>query len=146
MTPTPDAVTREWFEEVWNQGREETIDRLITPTSRVFGLTGHDGPPMVGPAAFKPLFHTFREAFPDLRVTVERTTVDSELCTAYCRVTGRHGGRALGGEPTNRPVDFYGMVILRVRDGVVIEGWNVFDFLTMYQQMGWVSNPVLPAS
>ena len=38
------------------------------------------------------------------------------------------------------------MVILRVRDGVVIEGWNVFDFLTMYQQMGWVSNPVLPAS
>jgi predicted ester cyclase len=51
-------------------------------------------------------------------------------------------GRPLGGDATGRPVDFYGMVIARVRDGKMVEGWNVFDFLTMYQQIGWVSNPV----
>ncbi len=70
--------------------------------------------------------------------------VEGELCTAYCRVKGRHVGTAFGGEPTGRPVDFHGMVITRVRDGQ-LEGWNVFDFLTMYQQIGWISNPVAPA-
>jgi predicted ester cyclase len=145
MSPTPDAVTRQWFKEVWDEGKEEAIDRLMAADSRVFGLTGPGGPPMVGPAAFKPVFHTFREALGDLEIIVERTMVEGELCTAYCRVKGRHVGRALGGDPTGRPVDFHGMLIARVRDGKLVEGWNVFDFLTMYQQIGWVSNPVAPA-
>jgi hypothetical protein len=37
------------------------------------------------------------------------------------------------------------VTIFRVRDGKLVEGWNVFDFLTMYQQMGWVGNPVTQA-
>ena len=141
---TPEAVVRQWFKEVWDEGKEEMIDRLMAPDGPVHGLTGPDGPPMVGPAAFKPVFHTFREALGDLEVAVERTLVDGEFCTAFCRVKGRHVGSALGGPPTNRPVDFTGVTIARVRDGKLIEGWNVFDFLTMYQQIGWVPNPVSP--
>ena len=30
-------------------------------------------------------------------------------------------------------------------DEVARQGWNTFDFLTMYQQLGWVRNPPLPA-
>ena len=142
MSSTPDAVTRQWFKEVWDEGKEEAIDRLMAADSQVHGLTGPGGPPIVGPAAFKPVFHTFREALGDLEIIIERTMVEGELCTAYCRVKGRHVGKAFGGDATGRPVDFHGMVIARVRDGKMIEGWNVFDFLTMYQQIGWVSNPV----
>jgi len=145
MTPTPETVIRQWFNEVWNEGDEQAIDRLMIADGKVHGLTGADGPPMMGPAAFKPLFHTFREALGDLEIVVERTIVEGEFCTAYCRVTGRHVGHAFGGAPTGRPVDFHGMTIARVRDGKLIEGWNVYDFLTMYQQIGWIGNPVLPA-
>ena len=141
---TPESVVRQWFKEVWDEGREEAIDRLMAPDSPVHGLAGPDAPPLVGAAAFKPVFHTFREALGDLEIAVERTLVDGEFCTAFCRVKGRHVGSALGGPPTNRPVDFTGMTIARVRNGKLVEGWNVFDFLTMYQQIGWVPNPVLP--
>lgn len=144
--PTPDAVTRQWFREVWDEGKEDAIDRLMAADGVVHGLTGVDGPPIVGPAGFKPIFHTFREALGDLTIVVERTICDGEFCTAHCRVQGRHVGHALGGVPTGRPVDFYGMTITRVRDGKLVEGWNVFDFLTMYQQMGWLPNPVAPMS
>ena len=145
MASTPDAVVRQWFKEVWDEGREEAIDRLMAPDAQAHGLTGPGGPPMVGPAAFKPLFHTFREALGDLSVVVERTIVQGDYCAAHCRVSGRHVGHALGGSPTGRPVAFEGMTIIRVRDGRIVEGWNAFDFLGMYQQMGWVGNPVVPA-
>ena len=141
---SPEAVVRAWFKEVWDEGREETIDRLMAPDGPVYGLGAPDAPPMIGPAGFKPVFHTFREALGDLEISVERTLVDGEWCTAFCRVKGRHVGSALGGPPTNRPVDFTGVTIARVRNGLLIEGWNVFDFLTMYQQIGWVPNPVTP--
>ena len=45
---------------------------------------------------------------------------------------------------TNRGADFWGMTMFRVKDGRLVEGWNAFDFLTMYQQLGWVKSPVLP--
>jgi hypothetical protein len=41
-------------------------------------------------------------------------------------------------------VNFNGIVIARVVDGRLVEGWNCFDFLTMYQQIGWVKTPPLP--
>ena len=36
------------------------------------------------------------------------------------------------------------MTILRAENGQIVEGWNCFDFMTMYQQIGWLPNPVLP--
>ena len=144
MSPTPDAVVRQWFKEVWDEGREDAIDRLMAADAKVYGLTGPGGPPMIGPAAFKPVFHTFREALGDLEIAVERTVVQGDMCAAYCRVKGRHVGSALGGPPTNHPIEFHGVTIAIVRDGRLVEGWNVFDFLAMYQQMGWIANPVVP--
>jgi steroid delta-isomerase-like uncharacterized protein len=145
MTPTPDSLTRQWFQEVWNEGREEAIDRLLAADSIVYGLGGTTDAPMVGPAAFRPVFHTFRGAFPGLTVTVERTYVDGDTCIACCRVRGRHTGDALGAPASGREIDFTGVAIIRARDGKLVEGWNVFDFLTMYQQIGWARTPVLPA-
>ena len=113
MPQTPDDVIRQWFREVWDEGHEEAIDRLMAPDGKVHGLSGPGGPPLTGPAAF-------------------------------CRVRGRHVGNALGGPPTDRDVDFTGVTIARVQNGKIVEGWNVFDFLTMYQQIGWAQNPVTP--
>lgn len=42
-------------------------------------------------------------------------------------------------------IAFWGMTFVRVQDGRIIEGWNCFDFLSMYQQVGWVTTPPLPA-
>ena len=141
---TTDAVVRQWFKEVWNEGKESTIDRLLAADAKVYGLGAPGDPPMVGAAAFKPVFHAFRNAIGNMRIDVERTIVDGEWCAAFCRVKGKHVGDALGGAPTNRTVEFTGTVLVRVRDGKLVEGWNVFDFLLMYQQIGWVKNPVTP--
>jgi steroid delta-isomerase-like uncharacterized protein len=145
MSATPDAILRRWFQEVWNEGNEAAIDRLMAADTPVHGLGGAGTPPMVGPDAFKALFRVFREAFGDLQIVVERTIVEGDMCAASCRVKAKHVGAALGGPPSGNTVEFSGVTMVRVRDGRLVEGWNSFDFLTMYQQIGWVANPPLPS-
>jgi len=140
---TPDQVARRWFREVWDEGREEAIDQLMAPDGVAHGL----GPaPIKGPEEFKSIFRMFREALGDLKIVIDRTVVEGNMVAVHCHVIARHVGNALGGPPTWRPVDFWGMTIARVEGDQIVEGWNTYDFLTMYQQMGWVSNPPVPST
>jgi steroid delta-isomerase-like uncharacterized protein len=141
MPTQPDSLARQWFDEVWNKLDESAIDRLMAPDAVVHGLGQEQ---LHGPAQFKPFFHRFKDALADIRVDVERTVVEGDFCAALCHVTAKHAGHAFGGPATNRDVDFWGMTMFRVKDGRLVEGWNAFDFLTMYQQLGWVKSPVLP--
>jgi len=141
MPSSPESVVRAWFHEVWDEGKEEAIDRLMAPDGVVHGLADV---PIRGPEGFKPYFRTMRAALGDLEVRVERTVVQGDTVAAHCHVIARHVGDALGGPATGRPVEFWGMTIARVVDGKLIEGWNCFDFLSMYQQLGWVKSPVAP--
>jgi predicted ester cyclase len=136
MSITPDALLHRWFEELWNQGKEETIDALMAPGTKIHGLPTPDGGPISGPEAFKPFFRTFRGALPDLHVAIERTVTQGDMVVAHCHVTGTHGGPHLGVAPTGKSVDFWGMTMARARDGKLVEGWNCFDFLSLYQQIG----------
>jgi steroid delta-isomerase-like uncharacterized protein len=137
MIDSPDEIVRRWFNEVWNDGREAAIDRLMAPNALVHGL----GDVMIGPAQFKGYFRMMRGALQDLEVRVVRTVVDGEMVVAHCHVVARHAGNSLGGPATGRSVDFWGMTMARVVDEQIVEGWNCFDFLTMYQQLGWVNLP-----
>ena len=132
------ALIRRWFEEVWNKGRAEAIDELFAPDGVGHGLTPE---PLRGPDNFKPFFHTFKDAFPDIEVVVEDTIAEGDKVVARCTVRGKHQGHTLGFAATQRPVEFTGISITRWRDGQIVEAWNNFDFMTMYQQLG-VANTV----
>jgi steroid delta-isomerase-like uncharacterized protein len=140
MSTSPDVVMRQWFQQVWNERREEAIDQLMAPGARVHGLAAT---PIDGPAGFKPFYQTLCAAFDDFQVDVVQTLVEGDRVAALCHVTARHTGDALGGPATGNTVDFWGTTIGRVENGRIVEGWNTFDFLTMYQQLGWVGSPVL---
>jgi steroid delta-isomerase-like uncharacterized protein len=137
----PDTIVRAWFRDVWDEGREDAIDRLMAPDALVHGL---GEAPIRGPAEFKPYFRTMRTALGDLEVRVVRTIVQGDMVACHCHVVARHVGETLGAPATGKSVDFYGITIARVENGKLVEGWNVFDFLRMYQQLGWVKAPVLP--
>ena len=140
MDHQPDSVVRRWFNEVWNAGREQAIYQLMAPNALIHGLGGEV---MIGPTQFVGYFRAIHGALRPIEVTVVRTIVDGEMVAAHCHVTARHAGPSLGA-PSGRTVDFWGMTMSRVVDGQIVEGWNCFDFLTMYQQFGWVRVPPSP--
>ena len=141
MTQTPDALARDWFDSVWNKLDESAIDRMLHPQAVAHGL----GPqPIKGPEQFKAFFRAFKTAFANIRIQIDRAVVQDDTVAVLCRVTGKHVGDTLGGPATGRDVDFWGTTTFRVKDDLIVEGWNTFDFLTMYQQIGWVGTPVAP--
>ena len=132
MPASPAEVLRSWFARVWNDGDESAIDELYAPTAVAHGLAT-SGP---GPEGFKPFFRAFRSAFPNIRIEVTHTVCEGDLCTVHCRVTATNTGTLMDAAATNRPVEFTGMTMARVVNGQIVEGWNSYDFLAMYQQLG----------
>ena len=130
------SVVRRWFEEVWNRGREEAIDELFDEEGVAHGLADETGSDLRGPTGFRPFFRRFREAFPEIEVVVEDTVSEGDKVAARCSVRGRHRGDTLGFKATDSPVEFDGICILRIRDGKIVEAWNNFDFMSMFQQLG----------
>jgi steroid delta-isomerase-like uncharacterized protein len=134
------ATMRRWFEEVWNQGRVGAIDEMLASHGVAHGL----GPDIHGPAGFKPFHTTFRGAFPDLRITLHEIVAEGDLVAARWTATGTHGGDSLGFPATGTRAEFTGMVICRFDGGQIVEGWNNFDQLGLFTQLGVVTPPPAP--
>ena len=130
------ALVRRWFEEVWNRGRADAIDEMFDEEGVAHGLTDEGGAELRGPAHFRVFHQRFREAFPGVEVVVDDAISDGEKVAARCTVRARHEGDTLGFRATRRPVEFTGMTFARVRGGKIVEAWNNFDFMSMFEQLG----------
>jgi steroid delta-isomerase-like uncharacterized protein len=130
------SVMRRWFEEVWNKGRESAIDEMFAEDGVAHGLVDENGEELRGSAGFKPFFRRFRDAFPDIQVTVEDCICEGDRAAARCLVRATHHGDSLGVAATNNAVEFDGLCIIHVRDGKIVEAWNNFDFARLNQQIG----------
>jgi steroid delta-isomerase-like uncharacterized protein len=136
MTDDNKALMRRWIEEVWNKGRAEAIDEMFAADGVANGLADEKGEPLRGPEGFKVFFNKFRDAFPDIEVIVEDTIAEGDKVAARCVVRGRHQGDSLGFAATQQPMEITGIAIVRIRDGQIVEAWNNFDFMSMFQQLG----------
>jgi steroid delta-isomerase-like uncharacterized protein len=136
MSDEAKSVLHRWFEEVWNKGRESAIDEMFAAEGVAHGLLDENGEELRGPSGFKPFFHKFREALPDIQVTIEDCISEGDRAAARCHVRATHAGDSLGVAATNNAVEFTGLCIVRVRDGQIVEAWNNFDFASLNQQIG----------
>ena len=140
MTQDNKALARRWFEEVWNQGREATIDELFSADGVTFGL-GEADTEVRGPAQFKVFFRNLRGAFPDLHLALIDLISEGDKVAVRFIAKGTHTGKGLPFPATGRSIRVAGMSILQIANGKLVKGWNNWDQLGMLQQLG-----VMPAS
>jgi steroid delta-isomerase-like uncharacterized protein len=134
------SIVHRWFEEVWNQGREESIDELLGPKIVAFGL-GQGGAEVRGPAEFKTFFRNLKNAFPDLHITIEDTLAERDEVVVRIVIEGTHKGDGLGIPATGRKVRVPGICIIQLTNGKLVAGWNSWDQLGMLQQLGAIPPP-----
>jgi len=129
MRDTKSTLMYRWFEEVWNQNIEASIDNLMTDDSSAHGIIAPDQPK--GAAGFKIFYHGFKDQFENIHVEVKDVISQDDMESAITEVTATH-------RDTGKPVKFSGQCLIRVEDGKIAEAWNHYDFLDMYQQLGQV--------
>jgi predicted ester cyclase len=89
-----------------------------------------------GPEAFQQAVLLFRNAFPDIRVTIE--DIIGERDRVYTRFTtrGRHTGSLMGIPPTGLPVTIYETTCHRLENGKVVESWIGDNVPNILHQIG----------
>ena len=135
MSEENKAVVRRWFEEVWNQGREATIDELFPVEGVAHGL-GDSEADVHGPTEFKPFAANTRGSIPNTRIRVEDILSEGDRVAVRVILEGTHTGQGLGVPPTGRRVSIQWIIILRMVDGQIVEAWNSYDQLGLLQQIG----------
>jgi steroid delta-isomerase-like uncharacterized protein len=132
------TIAHRWFDEVWNQRRAEVMDELYTPDTITHGITP-DGTPIRGTAALKAFHQAFCQAFPDLRVDVKDVLEDGNRMAVHFVASGTHTGPGLPLPPSGKRITVRGMVFARIENGRFVEGWNLYDRLSLLTQIGQVS-------
>jgi steroid delta-isomerase-like uncharacterized protein len=129
------AIVRRWFEEVWNRGREATIDELFPAEGVAHGL-GDSESDAHGPTEFKTFAANIRGSIPDTHIRVEDILTEGDRVAVRVTLEGTHTGHGLGVPPTGRKISIQGIIILRMVDGQIAEAWNSYDQLGLLRQVG----------
>jgi len=135
MTEQNKGVVRRWFKEVWNEGREATIDELFSEGGVAYGL-GDTEAEVRGPAHLKIFVRNLRGNLPDIQIAIEDIVAEDDKVMVRVLLEGTHSGSGLGVPPTGRRIRVAGIVLVRVSKGQIVEGWNSWDQLGLLRQIG----------
>jgi steroid delta-isomerase-like uncharacterized protein len=134
------ALIRKWFDEVWNKGREETIDAMCSKNAIGHGQAQH-GADIHGPEHFKVFWRGLRSAFSNIHVDIHDTIEQDDKVVARWTIALTHTAPFLGIAPANMRVSVNGIRIQRFVDGQIVEAWDSWDQLSLLVQLGGVREP-----
>jgi steroid delta-isomerase-like uncharacterized protein len=79
----------------------------------------------------------YKNAFPDLSITVEDVIAEGDKAVTRVTLRGTHQGETEEfGPPTGRQVEAKGVTISRIEGGEIVEDWDSYDNLSVLQQLG----------
>ncbi|SRR5579871_386727 len=140
MSEANKKLFQRWMQDVWNEGREATIDELCAPDVVGYGL-GDVDPVLHGPAGFKVFWRNLRGALSDLRMTVDDVVAEDDHVIGRIVLEGVHSGDTLGVPASRRKVRVAGIIWLRIGEGRIVEAWNSWDQLGLLRQIGALASP-----
>ncbi|TFW17156.1 ester cyclase [Massilia arenosa] len=137
MTPSANRRTiLRYFDEVWNAGRVDVLDELLT--ADYLNHSASFPNPRPGPDDLKPIVRAMRAGIPDLHYEVLDIVEAEDRLAIYTRVTGTHAGELFGMAPTGRRIDVKQMQIEWMREGRICQHWRLTDELALLRQLGQV--------
>ena len=137
MSEQNKALARRAIEEVFNQGKLEAIHEL-TAGNAVFHDPSVPGGKFEGPEGFKQFTQIYRNAFPDIKLTINDQIAEGDKVVTRWTGTGTHKGELMGIPPTGKHSTVTGITLQRFEGGKVAESWFNYDNLGMLQQLGVV--------
>jgi steroid delta-isomerase-like uncharacterized protein len=136
MSTPNKALIRRVIDEAVNKGNLAVIDELVAGSYVYREPTAGE---VRGPSGLKNLLTKYREAFPDLRMTIEEQIAEGDVVVTRWTGRGTQRGELMGVSPTGRQVTITGVMITRISNGKIVEEWENYDALGMMRQLGAVA-------
>lgn len=133
------SITRRVYEEGLSQGRFEVPYRA--------DFVGHAGAGTFTHADGMAEARGWREAFPDLNITVDMQVAEQDLIAVRWTARGTNTGSGNGLPATGRAVEITGTTLFRVDDGHIAEEWTCANSLGLMKQLGLLATTAtMPAA
>jgi predicted SnoaL-like aldol condensation-catalyzing enzyme len=105
-----------WFDEVWNQGRRETIAELYAPDGNL-----HDGATTYrGREDFYNCYDKLRSEFSKFKVNPIISLAEGDLVCLHWSAEFCHN-------PSDKTLKVTGTSVVRIKDGRFVEAWQNWD-------------------
>lgn len=119
------ALSRRLVEEAWNRGNLAVIDDIVENKEQR--------------AALKQQVKAYRDAFPDLSVSIIDQVAEGDTVATTWVARGTHHGMVMGVPPTARPVTVNGTNLDVVTDGKLRSSQTTIDAWELLVQLGAVA-------
>lgn len=122
-------LIRRWI-AVANAGFPGAFDTFIAAD-----YVGHTGSTTMNRDELERLERQFCVAFPDAHHTVDDLIAEGDRVVLRTTARATHRGDFEGIARTDRPVEFTGLVVYRIKDGKIAESWGEIDFLRLIREL-----------
>ena len=129
------VIARRFRRELWNTGDVEIADQIIGRDCVIHGRIPFATDFTSGPEALKQLVSFYHMSFSDIEMTVEEIVAEGEMVAVRWSTRARHTGQLFEAQPTGREVQTSGFDLLRIVDGLIVEGWVNWDVLSLLEQV-----------
>lgn len=135
MSEENKATTRRLMEEVWTKGNLSLVNELIAADGVM-----HDpqSPPVHGTEGYKQFVSMYRNAFPDLHLTINDLIAEGDKVVCRWTASGTQTGDLPDIPATGKQSTVTGIFISRLSAGKFVETWVNWDTLGMLQNLGIV--------
>jgi predicted ester cyclase len=76
------------------------------------------------------------KGFPDWHEAIEDIIAEGDKVWVRLTYTGTHTGEFRGLAPTGKKITTIGVMIYRLVNGKLVEGWDLSDYMGLFKQIG----------
>ncbi len=118
------------FIEAYNKRNLDLLDDLVSPdyVDHIWQLQGLESLKQGLRLGFK--------GFPDWHEAIEDIIAEGDKVWVRLTYTGTHTGEFRGLAPTGKKITTTGIMIYRIENGKLVEGWDLSDYLALLKQIG----------
>ncbi len=133
-----EAVVRQVFALI----NDRNLDKAFELYALDYVYHGPGGQELRGRDGIRGLWEdVYLAGFPDLHSTLEDMVSEGDKVVLRWRIEGTHTAEFMGIAPTNVEVKLPIIEIFRVANGQLVEAWDQYDRLDLFQQIGAIQMP-----
>jgi predicted ester cyclase len=133
MSEQNKQLVRRWFDEVWNQHKESSIDEMWDPAGKAYGYP--DANSGLGREEFKANFRAWVGACGDLCVQIEDIVAEGNMVAVRWTFHMTHTGDGFGFPASGKAGRLEGSSFLVVEGNKILNGWNQTNFNALLAEL-----------